>query len=58
MLIVGLLLVAITPIVTALSVIYVGGQDVRRVSDVIIVLGSAQDDGEPREVISARSTMR
>jgi uncharacterized SAM-binding protein YcdF (DUF218 family) len=53
-LILGLLAVVLLPVVTALAVIYVGGQDVRRVSDVIVVLGSAQDDGEPREVLSAR----
>ena len=53
-LILGLLVVVLAPLFTAVSIIYVGGQDVRRVSDVVIVLGSAQDDGEPREVLSAR----
>ena len=54
MLILGLLAVVMLPVITAVAVIYVGGQDVRRVSDVIVVLGSTQDDGEPREVLRAR----
>lgn len=52
--VIGLLALALVPVLTAFAVIYVGGQDVRRVSDVVVVLGSAQDDGEPREVLSAR----
>jgi uncharacterized SAM-binding protein YcdF (DUF218 family) len=42
------------PVVVGVGVVTVAREDVRRVSDVIIVLGAAQDDGEPREVLAAR----
>jgi uncharacterized SAM-binding protein YcdF (DUF218 family) len=50
----GLVVALVVPVVVAISVVVVGREDVRRVSDVIIVLGAAQDDGEPREVLAAR----
>jgi uncharacterized SAM-binding protein YcdF (DUF218 family) len=42
------------PFVAAFAVVAVSREDVRRVSDTIVVLGAAQDDGEPRAVLSSR----
>jgi uncharacterized SAM-binding protein YcdF (DUF218 family) len=49
-----LVMVVAVPVAVGLGVVTVARDDVRRVSDVIIVLGAAQDDGEPREVLAAR----
>lgn len=50
----ALLMLLVSPVVVAVAVLVVGSQDQRRVSDAIIVLGSTQDDGEPRQVLRAR----
>jgi uncharacterized SAM-binding protein YcdF (DUF218 family) len=55
-LVIALALVAavLLPIVTAVVVITTSRDDSRRVADTIIVLGAAQDNGEPRDVFAAR----
>jgi uncharacterized SAM-binding protein YcdF (DUF218 family) len=48
------LLVVVALVVTAVRVVLVGGDDQRRASDVVVVLGAAQLDGTPGEVLQAR----
>lgn len=49
-----LLLVVLAVVVTAARVLWVAHSDDRRPSDVIVVLGSAQYDGRPQEVLRSR----
>lgn len=48
------LVVVLAPIAAAGAVVAVAGRDEPRVSDAIVVLGAAQDDGRPRATLAAR----
>lgn len=53
-LVLALLALLLLPVVVALRVVQVAGRDERVAADAVVVLGAAQLDGEPGEVLLAR----